>query len=97
PAGEKEYKAEAQARAVILAADVLAFRAETGQFPDRLEDTRTAPVTDPYSGKAVRYRKEPNGFVVYSVGPEGKFDGGKPGSKRDPKESYVRYPPLPIG
>ena len=31
---------------------------------------------DPYSGKPLVYRLDPKGFVLYSVGPNGRDDGG---------------------
>jgi hypothetical protein len=32
---------------------------------------------DPYIGKPLRYRRLADGVVIYSVGPDGKDDGGK--------------------
>jgi len=33
--------------------------------------------TDPFSGKPLIYRRTPSGFIVYSVGSNGKDDGGR--------------------
>jgi hypothetical protein len=33
--------------------------------------------TDPYDGKPLRYRRLDDGVVVYSIGRDGKDDGGK--------------------
>ena len=62
---------------ILAAASALAVKARTGAFPDAL----LGSFPDPFTGKPLGYRHEgDNGFVVYSVGPNGKFDGGKPGS-----------------
>jgi hypothetical protein len=36
--------------------------------------------TDIYSGAPLRYRRLDNGYVVYSVGFDGKDGGGEPGN-----------------
>lgn len=66
----------------ILAAtlDALDTRAKTGTMP------KTIAVADPF-GKAMVYRPEENGFRLYSVGPDGNDDQGRP---RD-KDGGVRY------
>ena len=53
-------------------------KAKTGHFPD----SPTLP-TDPFSktGEPLRYRKEDNGCVLYSVGQDHTDDGGV--EKRD--------------
>ena len=35
-------------------------------------------------------------FAVYSVGPTGHFDGGKPGQKVPGQESLFRHPAVPL-
>ena len=85
------------ARRLVAAAGaaVLATKAQTGAFPDTLPPT----FTDPFTGKPLGYRREgDNGFVVYSAGPDGKFDGGKPGDTRSGANIVFRYPlvTLPI-
>ena len=74
------------------AAAVLADRAKTGAYPDALPGT----FSDPYTGKPLGYRREGSGFVVYSAGPTGHFDGGKPGEKVPGQESAFRYPVIPL-
>ena len=32
---------------------------------------------DPYDGQPLRYKRLPAGFVVYSIGADGRDDGGK--------------------
>jgi len=56
-------------------------RMKSGQYPEGLpklvpEFLDKLPI-DPFSGKDFIYRREGNGFIVYSVGPNRKDDGGK--------------------
>jgi hypothetical protein len=56
------------------------FRDEQGTWPARLEELipkliQAVPL-DPHDGKPLRYKKLPDGVVVYSVGPDGIDDGG---------------------
>ena len=82
------------ARHAVAAAGaaVLAARAQTGAFPDTLP----AGLTDPFTGKPLGYRREgTDGFVIYSVGADGDFTGGKPGDKPAFTEVSFRYPAPP--
>jgi hypothetical protein len=91
----KRAAAESQAQVVRVGAALLAYQAAHGAFPEQL-DTAVSPVPpDPFTGQPLRYRREGTGFVVYSVGPTGTFDGGKPTAKLTPREAELvyRYPP----
>ena len=89
---EDEKRIHAREAVTLAAADVLAERAASGAYPDRLPPG----FTDPFSGQPLQYRREgAGGFVVYSVGPTGRFDGGKPGQKMPGAESLFRYPAVP--
>lgn len=82
------------ARHAVLAAGaaVLAVRAQTGAFPKALP----TGFTDPYTDKLLGYQREgANGFVVYSVGPTGKFSGGILGEQPTMKQIVFRYPAPP--
>ncbi|HLK61262.1 MAG TPA: hypothetical protein VKU00_32230, partial [Chthonomonadaceae bacterium] len=87
-------RATDQARISIVqtGASLLAWKAKHGAFPNRLEEALPTIPTDPFDGKPLRYRRESNGFVVYSIGVTGNFDGGSPDEKPDAKESLFRYP-----
>jgi hypothetical protein len=77
------------------AAAVLAERAKTGAYPDRLPGT----FTDPYTGRPLGYRREgTGGFVVYSAGPGGHYDGGTPDNRAtyDKARNRFRYPAVPV-
>jgi hypothetical protein len=56
-------------------------RQRTGRWPDSLEaipkDILPAVPTDPFTGKAVTFRRLADGVVVYSIGPDGQDDGGR--------------------
>ena len=87
----------AQEEITLAAAAVLAAKARTGAFPDALP----GDFPDPFTDKPLGYRREGDGgFVIYSVGADGKFDGGKPGEYRFvPFQVFFRYPgptPQPV-
>jgi hypothetical protein len=61
---------------------VLAFHAEHHALPAKLSDLvpgklHAVPL-DPFSGKPIRYVTRTNSFLLYSVGPDGIDDRGKP-------------------
>ncbi len=92
--GLSEIADRSTARHAVLAAGaaVLAAHAQSGTFPDTLP----AGLTDPYTDKPLGYRREgTDGFVVYSVGTNGDFTGGKPGDKSVPSQVSFRYPAPP--
>ena len=77
---------------LIAAADVLAVKSRTKDFPP----AQTLTTLDSFNQKPLQYRPEgATGFVVYSSGPNGDFDGGKPGDKHLPLQAYFRYPAVP--
>ncbi len=71
----------ARMRVVETALGVERFRlAHSGALPDALEQLvpqfLPAVRVDPYEGKPLRYKKLDRGYVVYSIGPDQKDDGG---------------------
>ena len=89
---ETRARADAHAATTRAAAMVLDWRSTHTAFPDHLIGVLPDVPIDPFSGSPVRYKREGKGFVVYSVGATGKFDGGDPAVKPDAKESLTRYP-----
>ncbi len=86
---ENDTRIHAREAITLAAAAILAQAAKTGKFPTKLPQE----YTDPFNNKPLQYQQEGgNGFVVYSVGPTGHFDGGKPGEKVSGHESLFRYP-----
>ena len=68
-------------RVMRAALAVERYRLKLGHMPAALKDTtpeflKTVPL-DPFDAKPLRYRKLKRGFVVYSVGGNGKEEGGK--------------------
>ena len=92
PALNRIQKSDAHAAVVSVSAAVLAWKARHGSFPARLDVVMSAVPRDPFDGKPLRYRLEGKGFVVYSVDPSGKFDGGTPNKKPDSPAAVFRYP-----
>nr|CAA9286545.1 hypothetical protein AVDCRST_MAG63-3995 [uncultured Armatimonadetes bacterium] len=79
----KDVNSEVQNALLTVALALRAYRAERGRYPERLaelapEYLKSVPV-DPFALEGpLRYRRTATGYVLYSVGPDGKDDGGKP-------------------
>jgi hypothetical protein len=91
---------EAFAAVVQAGAGILSYRAvHNGQLPQTLSEALPQIALDPFDGKPLRYRLENDGkgFVVYSIGPDGNFDGGQPGQKikGGTQSLFFRYPLAP--
>jgi hypothetical protein len=96
PALDKAFRRDAlhrtQARLAQAALAVEHYRVDHDRPPDHLSDLipkylRAIPV-DPFDGQPLRYKPTTAGYVLYSVGPDQKDDGGlekPPGAKdKDP-------------
>jgi ABC-type transport system involved in multi-copper enzyme maturation permease subunit len=85
PAGmrvEQSYwRSQAQLRAAIVALAVERYRREHGRWPSSLAelvpDKLPHIYIDPYDGQPLRYRRNKEGVVIYSVGQDKIDDGGK--------------------
>jgi hypothetical protein len=77
---------ETQRRLTIAAIALERYRLRHGRLPPDLDalvpDFLSAVPLDPMSGKPLRYRRNESGFVMYSVGEDGRDDGGDPSSPR---------------
>jgi hypothetical protein len=73
-------RARCDAAAAVCAA--LRFRADTGAWPARAEDLapRYVPAVplDPWTGLPIHMASDANGFRMWSVGEDGRDDGGDP-------------------
>jgi hypothetical protein len=79
---------------LVAAAAVLSVKAKTGSFPASLPGS----FRDPFSGGQMVYRHMTSGFLIYSVGPTGRFNGN-PATGQEGWESFFLYPgspPVPI-
>lgn len=68
----------ARQRLLLAAIAVLRERRQTGVLPVALPSGLGANRMDPFDDKPLRYRKQGDGFIVYSVGADRKDDGGRP-------------------
>ena len=66
---------EARIHTSRLAIRLRLFRLEHGEYPDESSYAAELP-TDPFNGTPFIYRREGNGFIVYSVGRNRKDDDG---------------------
>jgi hypothetical protein len=86
PKGRVRYEAGEAQNALLLAAMALrAYRLEKGSYPGSLDALVTGGYLskvprDPFGGAdhALRCRRTESGFLLYSLGPDGKDDGGEP-------------------
>jgi hypothetical protein len=79
-------------RAAVTAIAVARFRRDTGRLPASLNELAPTYLPevpqDPASGQPLLYKVTPEAFTIYSVGPDGKDDGG------DLSSSIRTIPPL---
>ena len=78
-------------RVVTAAAAILAYKQKHGDFPENLKVAMKPAPVDPFDLGPLHYRREGKGFVVYSVGPTGKFDGHPKDKKQYNQEAVFRY------
>jgi hypothetical protein len=84
PAVKACVEAQQQAETLAALGDVVlalgAYRTDHGHYPDSLAALQPKYVdklpADPYSGGRVQYRREKEGYALYTVGPNLKDDGG---------------------
>ncbi len=85
-----DVRCETQNRLLIVALALQAYRADHGRYPDRLSELVPAymakiPV-DLFALKGkLRYRRDDGKYVLWSVGPDGVDDNGRPAT--DPTKS----------
>ncbi len=74
-------RAEQTERNLQLAFAMAAYHADNDRYPAKLDDLApkyiAAVPSDLFSGKALIYKPEEKGYLFYSVGPNGKDDGGR--------------------
>jgi hypothetical protein len=76
----REIESLARLRVAQAALAIERFRLANGRLPKELNELipRFLPVvpTDPFDGARLRYKPRPKGYVVYSIGPDGRDDDG---------------------
>ena len=95
-----ECREEAHFQLARLSLALAAYQAQQGEYPARLEGLTPRILKDlpkdPFSGAAFCYQRQPKGYLVYSVGWNGKDDGGRDKDADPPGDDIaVRVPPLP--
>jgi hypothetical protein len=83
---EIHCRAAADVRITRTGLALLRYRPAHGGFPATLDALGLRDVSDPFTGKPLRYRIENQGFVLYSVGEDLKDNGGSPRSPRRGKQ-----------
>ncbi|MCW3058190.1 MAG: hypothetical protein JWQ02_11 [Capsulimonas sp.] len=96
PWDQSDTLLHANEQVTLAAAAILETKAQTGQYPATLPEG----FVDPFTDKPLIYHREgDNGFVVYSVGADGKYDGQASSEARLMKQAMFRYPappPIPL-
>lgn len=73
PISCREITSAKLARATLALAR---YRKDMGAFPADLSELEQEDLFDPYSGESLVYRRKGEGFLLYSIGPDKKDDGG---------------------
>jgi hypothetical protein len=55
-------------------------------FPDTLEALMLSDIIDPYSAEPLRYKAQGQDFILYSIGPDKKDNGGSPREKKQEED-----------
>jgi hypothetical protein len=95
--GELVRARQSGTRAVM--AIVKYMQRNEGRAPDSLDavqESNAQDFVDPFSGKPLIYRKTTDGWMLYSIGPNLKDDGGRTGKRRDDLDVVWSFPPTEI-
>jgi len=86
------YQADTLCELAITGIAIERYRQMNGKLPVNLQELvpvyLDAVPTDFFTGESVRYRKVDNGAVVYSPGPDGIDQGGRPYDAKGSPEPY---------
>ncbi len=72
-----------------------AYKLQNGKYPDKLDQLSKyckMPIHDPFAAKdSLRYKRTTNGYLLYSVGPDGVDNGGQPimNTNQNPKSLKI--------
>lgn len=83
-ASDQAYQGKALYHAAITVLALKRWRLEEDKYPEKLDELVAAGYLkelpmDPFSDKPLVYKKTDDNFILYSVGPNFKDDGGQPG------------------
>jgi hypothetical protein len=87
-AGDRRDEAVARLALARWGLALARFHQRTGRYPEALAEvdgilSERLPA-DPFSGQAFRYRRQSDGYLLYSVGVNGRDDGGQRISRSGP-------------
>jgi hypothetical protein len=92
-------RAEQVSANVQLAFALAAYKKDAGRYPAELRDLAPkylkAVPGDLFSGKALVYKPNEKGYLLYSIGVNGKDDGGKTFGEVEPGDDLPVRMPLP--
>lgn len=75
---ESFARARAHESMIRTAIRLRLYKLLRGSYPETLDGLHTGPHPDPFSaGSDLRYQRDGDGFSLYSVGPDGRDDGGR--------------------
>ena len=78
-------EADAHRRVWQTARAACRYRVRHGQLPDRPQDLTPefllVLLTDPFDGKPLRWARTGKNLAIYSIGDDGKDDGGRPSDR----------------
>jgi hypothetical protein len=79
---ERYWEVIAQMHITRTGLAVLQEKKTQGAFPETLEKLKLKSLDDPFSTEQLRYKPQGQGFILYSVGPDQKDNGGSPKEKK---------------
>jgi tRNA A-37 threonylcarbamoyl transferase component Bud32 len=84
---------EQRQRNLLLAFALAAYRQDHGRYPEKLDALAPAYLPhvpqDLFRGQALIYRQADKGYLLYSVGPNGRDDQGRSGEDDPPGDDLV--------
>ena len=100
-ANQHRYRTMQSSANLRIAFALACYRAKHNRYPVRLEELSPAFLKripkDVFTGEELRYRRQADGYLLYSVGINGKDDGGRTATKRlgDTSDDLRVLMPLP--
>jgi len=79
---ERYWETIAQMRITRAGLALLQERMAQGAFPETLEELKIENLDDPFSNEPLAYKPQEQGFILYSIGPDQKDNGGSPKEKK---------------
>jgi hypothetical protein len=95
-----EEQCEMQFEIVKLGFALAAYRVDNGAYPEKLADLIPKYVTevpkDIFNDADLHYQRDGDGYLLYSVGPNGKDDGGKTFEDSQKSDGLVKWDDIAI-